>query len=144
MAHAGMVHALREAHRVLKPDGLLLDLRPGPIHRRVGIEVDGQYRQVAIMNESLDDDYAANRAVTEVLQKGLFKRISRIQVNCNRVMALKDFAAWLADFPIEREALQKQLISTVERAFKANGKRKKIVVKGPLVLKVLQKVEISP
>jgi len=137
-----MVHALREAHRFLKPDGLLLDLRPGPVHRRVGIEVDGQYRQVAIMNESLKDDYAANRAVTEILQKGWFKRVSRIQVNCNRIMALKDFAIWLADFPIDRGAPQQRLIRTVERSFKANGKRKKIVVKGPLVLKVLRKVEI--
>ncbi len=46
-----MVHALREAHRVLKPDGLLLDLRPGPVHRRVGIEVYGHYEQLAIMGE---------------------------------------------------------------------------------------------
>jgi hypothetical protein len=137
-----MVHALREAHRVLKPDGLLLDLRPGPVHRRVGIDVDGQYRQVAIMNESLEDDYAANRAATEVLQEGLFKRISRIQVNCNRTMALKDFAIWLADFPIDRGAPQERLIRTVASSFRAYGKRKKIVVKGPLVLKVLRKVEI--
>jgi hypothetical protein len=137
-----MVHALREAHRVLKRDGLLLDLRPGPVHRRVGIEVDGQYRQVAIMSESLKDDFAANRAVREVLQEGLFKHVSRIQVNCNRIMALKDFAAWLADFPIDRGALQERLVRTIERSFKANGKRKKIVVKGPLVLKVLKKVEI--
>jgi hypothetical protein len=136
-----MVHALREAHRVLKPDGLLLDLRPGPVHRRVGIEVDGQYRQVAIMNESLKDDFAANRAVTEVLQEGLFKRVSRIQVNCNRIMALRDFADWLADFPIDRGAQQEQLVRTIERSFKTNAKRKKIVVKGPLVLKVLKKVE---
>jgi hypothetical protein len=136
-----MVHALREAHRVLKPDGLLLDLRPGPVHRRVGIEVDGQYRQVAIMNESLKDDYAANRAITEALQEGLFKRVSRIQVNCNRIMALKDFAGWLADFPVDRGAPQERLIRIIERSFKAAGKKKKVVVKGPLVLKVLRKVE---
>jgi hypothetical protein len=93
------------------------------------------------MNESLEDDYAANRAVTEVLQQGLFKRGSRIQVNCNRIMALKDFSIWLADFSTERGALQERLVRTVERSFKANGKKKKIVVKGPLVLKVLRKVE---
>jgi SAM-dependent methyltransferase len=139
-----MVHALREAHRVLKPNGLLLDLRPGPVHRRVGIEVDGQYRQVAIMNESLNDDYAANRAVTEVLQEGLFKSASRIQFNCNRTMTLKDFPIWLADFSTDRGALQERLVHTIERAFKSNGRRKKIVVKGPLVLKVLRKVGNSP
>src|SRR5919108_1690940 len=111
-----MVHALREAHRVLKPAGLLLDLRPGPVHRRIGIEVDGEYKQLAIMSESLDDDYAANRAVAEVIDKGWFKPISRIQFNCNRIMALKDFASWLDDFPFDRRALQQRLIRKVEAA----------------------------
>ena len=137
-----MVHALREAHRVLKPDGLLLDLRPGPVHRRVGIEIDGQYSPVATMNESLQDDYAANRAVTEVIQDGWFKLGSRIQFNCNRTMALKDFEEWLADFSTDRGALQERLIRTVKRSYQARGKRKKIIVKGPLVLKVLRKVKM--
>ena len=68
-----MVHALHEAHRVLKPGGLLLDLRPGAVHRRIGLEMDGEYLQVAVMGEKLDDDYAANRAVTEAIEKKLFK-----------------------------------------------------------------------
>ena len=136
-----MVHALREAHRVLKPDGLLLDLRPGVVHRRVGIEVDSQHKQLAIMTESLKDDYAANRAVAEIIREGLFKTVSRIQFNCNRTMALTDFSSWLADFPTDRDARPERLIRIVERAFEeVNGKRKKIVVKGPLILKVLKKI----
>lgn len=138
-----MVHALREAHRVLKSDGLLLDLRPGAVHRRVGIEVDSQYKQLAIMNESLKDDYAANRAVAEILGEGLFKTVSRMRVNCNRTMALTDFSSWLADFPTNRDARQKRLVRIVERAFEeVNGKRKKIVVNGPLILRVLKKITI--
>jgi len=136
-----MVHALRETHRVLKTDGLLLDLRPGPVHRRIGIEVDGQYEQLAIMGEQLLDDYAANRAVAEVIQEGLFKPVSRTQFNCNRTMALRDFASWLADFADDRAAPQERLLQTITRAYKSRSKRKKIVVKGPLVLKVLRKVE---
>jgi hypothetical protein len=136
-----MVHALRETYRVLKADGLLLDLRPGPVHRRIGIEVDGQYEQLAIMGEQLHDDYAANRVVAEVIQEGLFKLLSRTQFNCNRTMALRDFASWLADFADDRAAPQERLIQTITRAYKSRGKRKKIVVKGPLVLKVLRKVE---
>ena len=136
-----MVHALREAHRVLKPDGLLLDLRPGAVHRRVGIEVDSQHKQLAIMTESLKDDYAANRAVAEIIQEGLFKIVSRIQFKFKRTMALTDFSSWLADFPTDRDARYGRLIRIVERAFEeVNGKRKKIVVKGPLILKVLKKI----
>ena len=137
-----MVHALRETHRVLKPDGLLFDLRPGAVHRRVGIEVDGQYKQLAVMDESLADDYAANRAVAQVVQEGWFKPISRIQVSCNRTMTLKDFSSWLTDFPTDRETSQERLIRIVERSFKeSKGKRKKIIVKGPLKLKVLKRIE---
>ena len=136
-----MVHALHEVQRVLKPNGLLLDLRPGAVHRRVGIEVNGQYRQIAIMDESLEDDHAANHAVAEVLQENLFRLVSRTQVNCNRVMALKDFSGWLTDFSTERGASEERLIRKVERAFKeTKGKGKKIIVKGPLILKVLKKI----
>ena len=93
------------------------------------------------MEEQLHDDYAANRAVAEVIQEGLFKPVSRTQFNCNRTMALRDFASWLADFADDRAAPQERLLQTITRAYKSRSKRKKIVVKGPLVLKVLRKVE---
>jgi len=141
MSHEGMVHALREAHRVLQPTGLLLDLRPGAVHRRIGIEVNGQVEQLAIMNENLDDDFAADHAVAEVIKQGWFKLISRIQVNCDRVMPLKDFEAWLGDFPIDRQASKDRLIQTVTRAYQSRKGKKKIVAKGLLVLKVLRKLE---
>jgi hypothetical protein len=54
---------------------------------------------------------------------------------------LKDFATWLADFASDRGARQERLVRTVEHAFEVKGKGRKIVVKGPLVLKVLRKVE---
>ncbi len=136
-----MVHALREAHRVLKPGGLLLDLRPGAVHRRVGIEVDGQYEQLTVMNEKLNDDYAANRAVTQVIQQGFFKPISRIQFNCDRTMTLKDLEVWLEDFPSDRQAAKERLVQIVTNAYKSRKGKKKIVAKGPLVLKVLRKEE---
>jgi hypothetical protein len=56
-------------------------------------------------------------------------------------MALKDFAGWLVDSPTDREAAQERLIHRVELAFrKAKGKRRKIVVKGPLILRILVKM----
>ena len=66
-----MVHALREAHRVIKPNGILIDLRPALVHRRVGIERAGRFRQLGRMYESLDDDREANRSVAYVLRAGL-------------------------------------------------------------------------
>ena len=103
--------------------------------------MDGKYKQVAVMGEQLGDDYAANRAVAEAIEKKWFKLASRTQVNCNRVMGLKDFDGWLSDFVSDRGVPRERLLRTVEQAYEAKGRRKKIVVKGPLVLKALKKLE---
>ena len=66
-----MVHALRQARRVLKNDGYLLDLRPAPVHRRIGLESAGSYHELAVMEEEFDDDYAANHAVAQMVDAGL-------------------------------------------------------------------------
>jgi hypothetical protein len=136
-----MVHALQEARRVLKPNGLLLDLRPGAVHRRIGVEAGGRYEPAAGMGEKLDEDHAADRAVKEVIQRGLFKQVRRATFDCRRVMALKDFSGWLRDFGDERQAWEERLIRRVEEACRSRPGKKKIVVNGPLVLRVLQVVK---
>ena len=133
-----MVHALEEAHRVLKPDSLLLDLRPAAEHRRIGIETNGRYEEVAVMQEKLDDDYAANRAVNVVIRRGLFKQVSRRQFNCTRVMLLKDLGDWMHDFPDDPPAHQKRVRQKVEQAYRWRQGRKLIVANGPLVLRLLR------
>src|SRR5215216_2554976 len=94
-----MVHALHEAQRVLQLNGILFDLRPAPVHRRVGIQSDAGVQEIGAMREDLTDDYAANQAVKQVLNEGLFKSEKLTQFNCNRVMdGLKEFQDWLLDF----------------------------------------------
>lgn len=140
-----MVHALHEAHRVLKPNGLLMDLRPAAVHRRVGIERGGRYQQLGTMREKLDDDRAANRAVAHVVQEGLFKAEWRTQVDCKRVMDTRDdFQAFIDEFAQLGGDLPPHdwLIQRVEQAFKAQRGNMKIVVRGPLVLKVLRKLVV--
>lgn len=136
-----MVHALHEANRVLKQGGVLIDLRPAPAHRGVGIEVNGDFTLVAKMNEKFDEDYAANRAVAEVIRQGILKAESRLQFDCKRVMgSLKDFHLWMDDF-IVMAGLPSQefLIQKVKRAYKSTSGRKRIVVRAPLILRVLRK-----
>lgn len=83
MTHEGMVHALRELHRVLTPGGLLADLRPDRA-------LDGRKRRcdvlakifflrgrreipVGVLEEgSFADDEAADRAVRRALRAGFF------------------------------------------------------------------------
>src|SRR5262245_4326217 len=93
-----MVHALRQARRVLKADGYLLDLRPAPVHRRVGIEQNGSYLQVAVIDEVFDDDYAANQAVKKMVEAGLLRMKRNIRFDCTRRMdRFSDFQTWFDD-----------------------------------------------
>src|SRR5262245_17063288 len=94
-----MVHALKEAQRVLKPGGILLDLRPAAAHRQVGIEQTGHYQRLGAMRERFDDDHAASRAVAAVMRQGLFKLERRERFGCRRIMdRLAEFRAWLDEF----------------------------------------------
>src|SRR5262245_36498274 len=94
-----MVHALLEAHRVLKPNGILIDLRPAAVHRRVGIVDSDGYRLSWMMRETFEDDLAADRAVAKVTSQGRFKARSRTRFPCYRVMdTMDDFRTWLDDF----------------------------------------------
>lgn len=138
-----MVHALHEAHRVLKPDGVLLDLRPSAKHRRVGLGEGADWQLVGAMREKFDDDFAANAAVREVLHNGLFFEETRFEFDVERVMdTMDDFHAWidefvrLADFPSHA-----WLIRRVERA-RNKQPENKIVVRGPLQLGVLKKMSL--
>jgi len=91
-----MVHALHEAHRVLKPHGTLIDLRPAPKHRRVGLSDGRHWQLVGVMREKFVDDIAANRAVARVLREGLYQRESQIDFDLDRVMdTIADFRVWL-------------------------------------------------
>jgi hypothetical protein len=134
-----MVHALHEAQRVLQPDGILFDLRPAPVHRRVGILSDAGYQEIGVMREDLTDDYFANRAVKQVLREGLFRSEKHIEFNCNRVMdTLNDFRTWLLDFVDRGNPSQDSLLERVEHAHLTLRGRKKIIVSAPLMLRRLK------
>lgn len=135
-----MVHALHEAQRVLQPNGILFDLRPAPVHRRVGLRSDASYAEIGVMKESFEDDYFANRAVKQMLREGLFKSERYIEFNCNRVMdTFKEFHAWMADFiDLGRMPSQNKLLKLVEQAYYETPGRKKIIVSAPLMLTKLR------
>ncbi len=136
-----MVHALRQAWRVLKADGILIDLRPGPVHRRVRIRGAGHSPVIGTMRERFEDDYAADRAVAEVVRRGFFKIQRRVRFQCNRTMdTLPEFRDWLNDVVTQDGlASHEWLFQKVKRAIVTRGKGK-IVVEGPLDLRVLKKL----
>src|SRR4030065_336969 len=77
-----MVDALHEAHRVLRPGGVVADIPPelgpgDPRRRCIRAEVrwDGQSAPAGIMRESMEyipEYVGADRAVARVLRDGLF------------------------------------------------------------------------
>jgi hypothetical protein len=136
-----MVHALTEAHRVLKPDGLLIDMRPAAKHRRAVLGEGKRWRFVGAMREKFDDDIASDRAVRQVMREGLFRREARTEINIDRVMdTLQDFRAWLDDFSTDKLPSHDWLYRKVERALTKEPDGTKITVRGPLKIGVLIKI----
>ena len=69
-----MVHALREIWRVLISGKCLIDLRPRSENLQVEVVAGEQIMFAGVIDESayLPDDVAADNAVTQVMQEGLF------------------------------------------------------------------------
>ena len=137
-----MVHALHEAHRVLKPNGILIDLRPAAAHRRVGLSQGDTYLALGVMREKLDDDRAADKAVEHVMREKFFRAEGRTRFACSRVMdSLVEFQKWL-DYSIKLRKLPPHdwLVRKVELARHLAGGKTRIVVSGPLTLGVLKKL----
>lgn len=68
-----MVDALHEAHRAVRPGGVLIDLRPDSDHQprvlRGGRAVGGLYER----REAVADSHFSDRAVARVVREGLLR-----------------------------------------------------------------------
>jgi hypothetical protein len=72
-----MVHALDEVRRVLKRDGILLDIRPVEDQWTVEIATAERYEVAGKLNDmpiGIEDDAAAFRAMDEAESRGWFKK----------------------------------------------------------------------
>ena len=134
-----MVHALQQARRVLKHEGYLLDLRPSLLHRRIGIEVDGSYKPVVVMRENLANDHSANQAVKHMIEAGLLVMRRRLRFDCTRRMdRFSDFQTWLEDsVRFGKIRSPKPLLERVREALRSENGKTRIVIHGPLDLRVL-------
>lgn len=135
------MHALTEAHRVLKADGLLIDLRPAAVHRRVHLVRGKEARLLGVLRERFDDERASDRAVAAVVQSGLFQASERTAFPCNRVTStFEEFRAWLEGFALLQKELPSHdwLLRRVARAVVGCGGPHRIVVAAPVDLRVLR------
>lgn len=74
MSHEGMVHALEEAWRVLRPRGRLVDIRPLAVPAPLHVCVETDEIQVGCINQRKGepDDRACEAALERVQRRGLF------------------------------------------------------------------------
>ena len=75
-----MVHALKEAWRVLKPGGTLIDLRPISVDVPLFILTDAGWKSAGCPSQSPDrvHDQAANRAIRNVIRDGRFSKVKQV------------------------------------------------------------------
>ena len=72
-----MVHALSEIRRTLKPNGMLIDLRPVLARWQIEVTSIRESRETGRMQDflvGLADDEAANQSVAHAAQNGWFTR----------------------------------------------------------------------
>ncbi len=73
MAPEGMVHALEEIHRLLRPDGALIDIRPFAEPSTVQVIAGDRVLYAAPKREADSESVIdSDRAMEEVLDRGLF------------------------------------------------------------------------
>ena len=69
-----MVHALEEIHRLLKPDGFLIDIHPIAEHSSIEIHRNGKIDLAGQLEVSqwCVDFSEADKALDEIIQRGIF------------------------------------------------------------------------
>jgi hypothetical protein len=73
MDHEGMVHALEETQRLLKLDGVMVNILPDPESFFLEVHHDGKILFAEQKRETLCDDVLrAETAIKQVLDRGLF------------------------------------------------------------------------
>lgn len=94
------------------------------------------------MRETCDDDRAADHAVKRVLRESLFDPGTRVAFQADRVMdTMQDFGVWLDEFIRLGKTMPSHtwLVQRLERALKKGRASAKIVVRGPMMMRMMRK-----
>jgi hypothetical protein len=74
MEYGSMVHALEEIHRLLKPNGFLIDIHPVAEHSSIEIHRNGEIELAGHLEveQWCVDFREADNALTEIVDRGMF------------------------------------------------------------------------
>ncbi len=111
----GMVHALHDIHRVLKPGGILLDLRPAIGDRIVEVDLVSATLYAGMIDASATtaDKQAADNAIAQAVEDGWYalehQEIFEMITDMDTADDLRDYGG-----SFRRSVLAEEIIETVE------------------------------
>ena len=133
-----MVHALREAHRVLQSHGRLVDLRPADRDRQVRIYARRAWQPLGRILVNDVDVRAADGALERAVDRGLYYPVASRTLRVRRHFStLRDWREYLAGLTSSRP--EPGLQERVHQAFRSSAGLRRIVVEIDLTLRVLTK-----
>ncbi len=131
MAHEGMVHALEEIHRLLKPGGVLIDIHPVPEGYYIKALQGDKILFAERKRQTCDEDVVhAEDALTEIVERDLFAVDQRAEFDfltyASSVRELRDYWEELNAFEDEPKdealiAREKDLYTQVEKIIQVYG-----------------------
>lgn len=139
--HEGMVHALRAIHRILKPNGTLIDLRPDIGNRSIWVELSYATLKAGEVDSSdtESDRLAADEAIQQAVADGLFTfeydATFDIIADLDTVDDLRDYKTTL-----NRSILSETVIAEVEQLIVDEDDDYSIRIPRPMIIASYRKL----
>jgi hypothetical protein len=135
-----MVHALRNVHKLLREGGLLIDIHPVAVPRRVEVRIDGRAVPVgATVDAARFATYSlADRTLSQVVRERLFipagREVFTFTVHADTPSDLLAYLAeweWSATFRGRPTDLEEAIRQRIAYLYGEPGGRKEIVLHRP-------------
>lgn len=137
-----MVHALKKVHTLLKPDGVLIDIRPTGDPPAFEVHVDGHITHAGWYQETDDfvEYFQAHDALNEAIRWGLFVReraeTFSFLTHASTIFELRDYVlSEYSDAVVDDETVRR-----AEEQFQTPGKDKEVVLREPALITRLRRV----
>ena len=134
-----MVHALHEAHRVLKIGGRLIDLEPADRDRKVLARPGGVWHVIGKIFVDDPDLRSAGRALAQVVEQGIYRKVSSRAFRIRRYFRTRrDWREYLDGLTVSKP--EPGLVQKIDATFKSRPDMR-IALEFDLILRVLKKNE---